>query len=206
MTEKTKKGLVIAAACILCLALAVGISLRFANHSEAPSDTNPTPTQDTTEPVVNIQGSERPDPTAPVVTDPNTDNPEGTGPVVDITVPDKTPAPSEEVGSTGTEQVIQPDPVKPEAPEKPAAPSTTPLPENHQAEDVPQEDRNKETPPSYQPEQTTVTPTPRPDMQGGYDQGGTYVPGFGYIESSGEGTVIHDDKIYENGNKVGSMD
>ena len=72
--------------------------------------------------------------------------------------------------------------------------------------DVPQEDRNKETPPSYQPEQTTVTPTPQPDMQGGYNQGGTYVPGFGYIESSGEGTVIQDDEIYENGNKVGSMD
>ena len=71
---------------------------------------------------------------------------------------------------------------------------------------MPQADRNTETPPSYQPEQTTVTPEPQPDMQGGYDQGGTYVPGFGYIQSSGESTVIHDDKIYENGNKVGIMD
>lgn len=33
-----------------------------------------------------------------------------------------------------------------------------------------------------------------------------YVPGFGWLECQGEGTVICDDMIYENGNKVGSMD
>ena len=32
-----------------------------------------------------------------------------------------------------------------------------------------------------------------------------YVPGFGWLESQGEGTVIYDDIMYENGNKVGSM-
>ena len=191
MTEKTKKVLVIAAGSALCLALAVGIGLQFRGHGSAPSGIGADPAQDTKGPVVNIQDAERP---------------ENTGPVVDIAVPDKTADPAAGAVSTGTEQTIQADPVKPEEPEKPAAPSTTPLPENHQAEDVPQEDRNTETPPSYEPEQTTVTPTPKPDTQGGYDQGGTYVDGFGYIPSSGEGTVIHDDQIYENGNKVGIMD
>jgi len=33
-----------------------------------------------------------------------------------------------------------------------------------------------------------------------------YVPGFGWLESQGEGTAIHDDRIYENGNKVGITD
>lgn len=33
-----------------------------------------------------------------------------------------------------------------------------------------------------------------------------YVPGFGWLECQGEGTVICDDMMYENGNKVGSMD
>lgn len=33
-----------------------------------------------------------------------------------------------------------------------------------------------------------------------------YVPGFGWLECQGEGTVIYDDMMYENGNKVGSMD
>lgn len=32
-----------------------------------------------------------------------------------------------------------------------------------------------------------------------------YVEGFGWLESQGEGTVIYDEMMYENGNKVGSM-
>lgn len=32
-----------------------------------------------------------------------------------------------------------------------------------------------------------------------------YVPGFGWLECQGEGTVIYADMMYENGNKVGSM-
>lgn len=33
-----------------------------------------------------------------------------------------------------------------------------------------------------------------------------YVPGFGWLESQGEGTVIYDEIMRENGNKVGIMD
>lgn len=32
-----------------------------------------------------------------------------------------------------------------------------------------------------------------------------YVPGFGWFESQGEGTVTHDEIMRENGNKVGIM-
>ena len=46
------------------------------------------------------------------------------------------------------------------------------------------------------PAQTVVDPQPG-DM--------VYVPGFGWLESQGEGTVIHDNMMYENGNKVGIM-
>lgn len=191
MTEKTKKILVIAAGSALCLALAVGIGLQFGGHGSVPSGIGADPAQDTKDPVVNIQ---------------TTPDPEPIKPVVDISIPDKTADPAAGADSTGTEQTIQADPVKPEEPEKPAATSTALLPENHQAEDVPQEERNTETPPSYQPEQTTVTPVPQPNTQGGYDQGGTYVPGFGYIQSSGEGSATQDNTIYENGNKVGNMD
>lgn len=57
-----------------------------------------------------------------------------------------------------------------------------------------------------------TTPEPAPDpatAQTAIDpQSGdmVYVPGFGWLESQGEGTVIHDDMIYENGNKVGIME
>lgn len=32
-----------------------------------------------------------------------------------------------------------------------------------------------------------------------------YVPGFGWLECQGPGEVIHDESIYENGNKIGIM-
>ncbi len=43
--------------------------------------------------------------------------------------------------------------------------------------------------------------TPQPVQVGDM----VYVPGFGWVESQGEGTVIYDEMMYENGNKVGSM-
>ena len=46
------------------------------------------------------------------------------------------------------------------------------------------------------PPQTVVDPQPG-DM--------VYVPGFGWLECQGPGEVIHDENIYENGNKVGVM-
>ncbi len=32
-----------------------------------------------------------------------------------------------------------------------------------------------------------------------------YIPGFGWLEYQGPGEVIHDESIYENGNKIGVM-
>lgn len=49
------------------------------------------------------------------------------------------------------------------------------------------------------PAQAPATPQP---VQAG-DM--VYVEGFGWLESQGEGTVIYDEMMYENSNKVGSM-
>ena len=54
-------------------------------------------------------------------------------------------------------------------------------------------------------------PTPEPAVQQAVTtqtvQAGdmVYVPGFGWIESQGEGTVTYDENMRENGNKVGIM-
>lgn len=70
-------------------------------------------------------------------------------------------------------------------------PAQTPIPES--------------TPgPVATPAQPTPTPTPAPQPVQTGDL--VYVQGFGWLESQGEGTVIHDDMMYENGNKVGIMD
>ena len=65
-----------------------------------------------------------------------------------------------------------------------------------------------EVPPTPEPN-FTAEPTPEPaPAQAVVDSQPSdmvYVPGFGWLESQGEGMVIHDDMMYENGNKVGIM-
>ena len=192
MTERKKRIIIITVCCLLCAAAVIGIAGRFGGNAEIPSGSLSDTQPESNEPNVDIDVKPNVKPGL------NTQTPK----------PDKTD-PGQGADSTGTEQTIQADPVKPEAPEKPAAPSgpATNLPDGHEAEDVPLEERRTEDeePPTYD-EQPTVIPTPQPNMQGGYDEGGTYVPGFGYIPSSGAGTATQDSSIYENGNKVGVMD
>jgi hypothetical protein len=184
MKDKTKRTWLIAVGALVCVALVVAIAGRFGT---------------------------------PAVTDPQltNDTPNDSAPVVDINTPDKPEVvvqidtggakdykdPAAGADSSGTEQAIQADPVKPDAPENP-----TPVEENHDGTDVPEAERNTETPPTYTPEQTTVKPEPQPQGGSANENGAIYVPGFGNIESSGERTAIQDESIYENGNKVGTMD
>lgn len=56
--------------------------------------------------------------------------------------------------------------------------------------------------PEPAPEPITTAPTVNQSVQTG-DM--VYVPGFGWIESQSEGTVIYDENMRENGNKVGIM-
>ena len=101
----------------------------------------------------------------------------------------------------GTEQTIQGTPTKPDAPEHPGKTE-----KNHVPDDVPDADRNKETPPTYKPEQTEMKPQPTEPAGGSTnDAGQVYVPGFGYVTPSGPNTVIDGQDIYENGNKIGIM-
>ena len=78
-----------------------------------------------------------------------------------------------------TESIAAPEPAPEPTPEPISKPEIT---------------RSQETAPSPTPAVIDIQPG---DM--------VYVPGFGWLESQGEGEVIHDEMIYENGNKVGSM-
>lgn len=123
----------------------------------------------------------------------------------DITVPDiKVPEPSENPNGDdkGTDQTIQPN-----VPEKPTyteeeltnpnqKPNGDPVTENDKVQD-------------HDKVEKPVTP-PKDDNQpqGGdvNSKGETYLPGFGWIENSGENQGTVADDMYENGNKVGIMD
>lgn len=191
MTDKTKRIVLIAVCCLLCVAAAVGIAVRFGGNAEISSgEVSDDPTQ-SGNPSVDI------------------DNNGQTDLDVQVDTPDASETdPAQSADSSGLEQTIQADPVKPESPEKPEAPAgTTTLPDDHDGADVPEEERKTEdeTPPTYE-ETPTVAPTETEPAAGSTNSSGqVYVPGFGYVENSGENTGVQDNNMYENGNKIGEM-
>ena len=134
MTDKTKRIILIAAGVLLCAALVVGIVSRLAAVPMPIDPAIPDDTPKTKDPVVNISDPE-------------------------VKVDSKTDGERHDLGrdadSSGTEQTIQGTPTKPDAPEHPGKTE-----KNHVPDDVPEADRNKETPPTYKPEQTEMKPQP----------------------------------------------
>lgn len=180
MTEKTKRIILIAAGVLLCAVLVVGIVSRLAAVPMPIDPAIPDDTPNTKDPVVNISDSE-------VKVDSKTDG--------------KQHDPGRDAASSGTEQTIQGTPTKPDAPEPPGKTE-----KDHAADDVPEADRNKETPPTYKPEQTEGKPQPTEPAGGSTnDAGQIYIPGFGYVDYEGDNVGIKDDSMYENGNKIGIM-
>lgn len=91
-------------------------------------------------------------------------------------------------------ELQQPEPPMETIPEPEATPPETPVvPE---VQPTPEPKTTPEPAPDPVPAQTVVAPQPS-DM--------VYVPGFGWLESQGEGTVIYAEDVYENGNKAGIM-
>lgn len=103
----------------------------------------------------------------------------------------------------GTEDLSQTEEEKaesqqPELPMETASelkPAPTEMPVVPTAQPIPEPTLN----PVPNPAPVEPVTDPQPDNM-------VYVPGFGWLESQGEGSVIHDEMMYENGNKVGSMD
>lgn len=92
--------------------------------------------------------------------------------------------------SSGTEQTIQPDPVKPEPDEK-TLKDPTQKPDGTPVEGTPKpEEHNNVTPPPVPPSTNT----------------GGGLPGFDNVPDGGTNQVIEADDMYESGNKIGIMD
>ena len=179
MKDKTKRTLLVVPGVVVCVALTVVIASRF--NRPAAVDSAPESSQSSeAQPQVEIK---TPDISTSTTADTGTTADPGAG-----------------ADSSGTEQTIQADPVKPDAP---AAPST--VAENHTAEDVPEADRNAETPPTYTKEQTTVTEPSTPDAGSTNANGQVYVPGFGYVTPGDGNQGSEASDMYENGNKIGDM-
>ena len=101
--------------------------------------------------------------------------------------------------SSGTEQSIQPEVTKPAEPLEEAKKDPTKTPSGEKATTAVQAEENKV--------QSTTAPTQSSSESENNHEGEIYVPGFGWVEDNGGGVsqeTIED--MYENGNKIGSMD
>ena len=92
-----------------------------------------------------------------------------------------------------TAELPQPELLMETVPEPELAPAEMPVVPT--AQPIPEPTLN----PVPNPAPVEPVTAPQPDNM-------VYVPGFGWLESQGEGSVIHDEMMQENGNKVGSMD
>ena len=154
MNDKTKRIILITVCCLLCGAAVIGIAGRFGGNTVTPSGT--------------VSGSQ------PESNDPNVNiNNQG-----DVNVPSLTPEqsdPGQVANSNGTEQTIQPDPVKPEYTEDELK-DPTKTPDGTPVEGTPEpQDHNNVTPPPEQPSTNTSGGLPGFDNvpNAGANQGGS---------------------------------
>lgn len=165
LSDKNKRWLIIAGLGVVCIALVIAISSQFkakvpVDDVTAPASTN----ANVVNPSINTTGTD---------VKPSSESANEKGVVVQSAEPAAAPAETPNTAvSTGTKQTIQPDPVKPEAPkEKPKSQG---------------ENTNPSKPPTYKPEDTTVSKPAEP--KGGEKKDGKiYVPGFGWVENHGGG-------------------
>ena len=185
MKNSTKKWLTIAGCLVVCAVLVVVIASRFAGETVTDGDLPSSSSQ---------QGDVVVDPDSGTLNTDAPDNSEQAGD--DVTVDPEIPSGdlSESSGngadSTGTEQTIQADAVKPETP-----------------------DEEVLTDPSQKPDGTPVEGTPTPEDHDSYEppappstntSGG--LPGFENVPNAGANQGEYLEDMYENGNKIGIMD
>ena len=188
LTEK--KHLAACGGIIICAALIVAIAFQFRTESpegEVAETAGDTVTEIVVDPSDSKSQPEERGESELVV------NPKNEGTEADETAPpvDSRPAQTDEA-----EQSIQSDVEKPEISNEEVLTDPTVQPDGTPVEDIP------ETSGEADPETSTSEP------QAGDTEGGQiYIPGFGWVDNQGggsSGTSAGD--MYENGNKIGSMD
>lgn len=198
LTEKTKKYLAVGGGAIVCVALIAAISLKF-DKTPAGGDTLPEESSSQIEVEVHPSshavetteaGTEEKEPVTQPDTEPSAGNAETSQPL------DTRAAQTDQI-----EQSIQPEVTKPAEPEDTVKTNPTQKPDGAKVETPP-------VPVEHDAVETPTEPTAAPDQPqaGDVQDGKTYLPGFGYIENSGDNQENHADDMYENGNKIGVMD
>ncbi len=183
MTEKTKRYLAVGGGIVICAGLLAAIGLQFATPPAGKDEAKEKGAEQVAAGPGDVQGE-------PEI--PGGENESAEGLVIQPETKqeaEETPEPARPTPTVPPEQSIQPEV------EKPAQPEEETL-----------------TDPEKKPDGTEVEATPEPVDHDTYvppaDDGnsGGVLPGFDFVPDGGANTVIQADDMYENGNKIGSMD
>lgn len=196
MNEKVKKSLIVAACVLLGVVFIVAISNNFKKPAKEQDVFAESSTAESTEVKPEIKRSE--------IDKTNEEKKEESQTETESSEPEETvgeESQPESVQDKGQNiQEVQPAPTKPPAPSKEVISNPTEKPDGEKVEGDPVPEIHEEV---QQPETNTV---PGAKPEGESQEGKIYAPGFGWIDDIGEGQGIDDSSIYENGNKIGSMD
>lgn len=191
LSDRKKKWGIVTGISFMCIILVIAIVSRFKTETlveaEATTAALITTTDSPTISTLSVTGEET---TSPVTTQEVSVQPTSTeAEIQNIDTGD----------SSGTEQSIQPEVTKPVEPIEEAKKDPTKTPSGEKATTAVQAEENKV--------QSTTAPTQSSSESENNHEGEIYVPGFGWVEDNGGGVsqeTIED--MYENGNKIGSMD
>lgn len=184
INDKTKRRLLIAGLCVICVGLIFAISSRF--QTETPLDVGialvPTVTGEV-KPDVNLDGSAK-----------------GKEVIVQLDDPVTAPADKPADQTDRPVQNLQPDVTKLPEPSESQKTDPSKNPDGEKVDKVQAVDHGSVKKPDNPPPQSN-------EPKGGEKKDGkVYFPGFGWIDDEGggsSGTTAED--MYENGNKIGNM-
>lgn len=192
LSDRKKKWGIVTGIGFMCIILVIAIVSRFKDETlieaEATTATMITTTDSPTISTLSVTGEET---TTPVTTKEVSVQPTSTeAEIQNMDTGD----------SSGTEQSIQPEVTKPAEPLEEAKKDPTKTPSGEKVTTAVQAEESEV--------QSTTAPTQTSSSESENNhEGEIYVPGFGWVEDNGgsvSGTTAED--MFENGNKIGSMD
>ena len=191
LSDRKTKWCIVTGISVMCIILVIAIVSRFKTETfveaEATTAALITTTDSPTISTLSVTGKET---TTPVTTQEVS---------VQLTSTEADIQNMDTADSSGTEQSIQPEVTKPAEPLTEAKKDPTKTPSGEKVTTAVQAEENKV--------QSTTAPTQSSSESENNHEGEIYVPGFGWVEDNGGGVsqeTIED--MYENGNKIGSMD
>jgi hypothetical protein len=178
LTEKAKKRLTLAGLGVVCVVLVIAIASQFKAAAPKEADVQPSTTATNTL---------TPSVSTPAAAGTPTSTPEVN--VKPITPTESASQVTDTGKPTGTDQSIQAEVTKPAEPSGEAKTNPSQKPDGQKV-------TNSDS-------STSSSTTPKAGDKN--SKGQVWVPGFGWVDDSGDNVGTSADDMYENGNKIGNM-